>query len=73
MTVKDIRSFEERYKGSGEEEEDLKRAYLQHEGDMDHIMEEVCGDSVPQPQCVWTELLPVISVCGLSSPSHGVS
>ena len=37
----DIRSFEEKYKGSGEEREDLKKAYLRHEGDMDRIMEEV--------------------------------
>ena len=37
----DIRSFEEKYKGSGEEREDLKKAYLTHEGDMDRIMEEV--------------------------------
>ena len=43
MTVDDIKSFEEKYKGSEEEAEDLKRAYLQHKGDMDHIMNEVCG------------------------------
>ena len=41
MTVEDIRSFEEKYKGSEEEADDLKRAYLQHEGDMDQIMTEV--------------------------------
>ena len=42
----DIRSFEEKYKGSGEEREDLKKAYLRHEGDMDRIMEEVMVCSV---------------------------
>lgn len=31
--------FEKQYKGSDEEVEDLKRLYLQHEGDMDLIME----------------------------------
>lgn len=39
--MEDIRSFEQKYKGSEEEEEDLKAAYLRHEGDMDRIMEEV--------------------------------
>ena len=43
VTVEDIRSFEQKYKGSEEEEEDLKAAYLHHEGDMDRIMEEVSG------------------------------
>ena len=41
ITVEDIRSFEVKYKGSEEESEDLKRAYLRHEGDMDRIMEDV--------------------------------
>ena len=39
--MEDIKSFEEKYKGSEEEMEDLKRAYLHHEGDMDAIMGEV--------------------------------
>ena len=41
--MEDIRAFEKTYKGSDEELDDLKAAYLQHEGDMDHILEEVCG------------------------------
>ena len=41
VTVSDIESFEKQYKGSEEEEGDLRRAYLQHSGDMDKIMEEV--------------------------------
>ena len=41
MTLGDIKSFEEKYKGSEEETEDLKSAYLKYEGDMDHIMTEV--------------------------------
>ena len=41
VTVEDIKCFEQRYKGSEEESEDLKGAYLKHEGDMDHIMNEV--------------------------------
>lgn len=39
--MEDIKSFEEKYKGSEEEAEDLKSAYLKYEGDMDHIMTEV--------------------------------
>ena len=39
--MEDIKSFEDKYKGSEEEMEDLRRAYLQHEGDMDAIMGEV--------------------------------
>lgn len=41
VTVEDIKSFEQKYKGSEEEMEDLKKAYLRHKGDMDHIMTEV--------------------------------
>ena len=41
ITVEDINSFAQKYKNSDEEAEDLKKAYLQHEGDMDKIMEEV--------------------------------
>ena len=41
VTVENIKSFELTYKGSEEEAEDLKRAYMQHEGDMDRIMTEV--------------------------------
>lgn len=37
--MQDILDFEKQYKGSDEEVEDLKRLYLQHEGDMDLIME----------------------------------
>ena len=43
LTVEDIKAFEKTYKGSEEELADLKAAYLQHEGDFDHILEEVCG------------------------------
>ena len=56
MTVDDIKSFEARYKGSEEEAEDLKKAYLQHEGDMDHIMSEVlCSAAEDEPR--YAELL----------------
>lgn len=37
--MQDILDFEKQYKGSDEEVEDLKRLYLQLEGDMDLIME----------------------------------
>lgn len=39
ITLQDILDFEKQYKGSDEEVEDLKRVYLQHEGDIDLIME----------------------------------
>ena len=41
MTVDDIKSFEESYKGSEEEKETLKSAYVDSEGNMDVILEEV--------------------------------
>ena len=44
ITVEDIAEFENEYKGSEEERNDLKAAYLDYEGDMDVIMENVlCG------------------------------
>ncbi|NWS75476.1 DNJC9 protein, partial [Crotophaga sulcirostris] len=45
ITVKDIEDFEKTYKGSEEELEDIKAAYMDFEGDMDRIMESVlCVD-----------------------------
>ena len=41
MTIEDIKSFEESYKGSEEEKETLKSAYVDSEGNMDSILEEV--------------------------------
>ena len=41
MTLDDIKKFEEQYKGSEEEKATLKTVYLEKEGDMDAIMEEV--------------------------------
>ncbi|KAM9365390.1 dnaJ homolog subfamily C member 9 [Pholidichthys leucotaenia] len=38
VTLKDILEFEEKYKGSDEERQDLLSLYVQHEGDMDNIM-----------------------------------
>ncbi|XP_037542031.1 dnaJ homolog subfamily C member 9 [Nematolebias whitei] len=37
ITVQDILEFEQKYKGSEEEREDVIRLYVQHEGDMDAI------------------------------------
>ena len=37
--------FEKKYKGSAEEMDSLKSAYLEFEGDMDKIMDEVCSIS----------------------------
>ena len=41
ITVEDIAEFEKQYKGSEEEMSDLKAAYLDYEGDMDAILENV--------------------------------
>uniref|UniRef100_A0A8C1CP19 DnaJ homolog subfamily C member 9 n=2 Tax=Cyprinus carpio TaxID=7962 RepID=A0A8C1CP19_CYPCA len=51
ITLQDILDFEKQYKGSDEEVEDLKRLYLQHEGDMDLIMESaLCCTSEDEPR-----------------------
>ncbi|PSN33465.1 DnaJ subfamily C member 9 [Blattella germanica] len=41
ITVKDINDYEKKYKGSEEERNDLKRAYMDGKGDMDFILEAV--------------------------------
>jgi len=46
ISVKDIEEFEEKYKGSEEEREDLKKAYIDAKGDMDVILESVILASV---------------------------
>ncbi|XP_014216359.1 J domain-containing protein CG6693 [Copidosoma floridanum] len=46
VTVQDINNYEKSYKGSDTEIKDLKRAYLNGKGDMDHILE-----SVPFTNC----------------------
>ncbi|KAJ8264438.1 hypothetical protein GJAV_G00149150 [Gymnothorax javanicus] len=38
ITLSDILEFEKKYKGTDEESEDVRRLYLQYEGDMDMIM-----------------------------------
>ncbi|XP_056626610.1 dnaJ homolog subfamily C member 9 [Triplophysa dalaica] len=51
ITQQDILDFEKQYKGSDEEVEDLKRLYLQHEGDMDLIMESaLCCSHEDEPR-----------------------
>ena len=42
VTVDDITAFEKNYKGSEEEAETLRSAYVDCEGDMERILEEVC-------------------------------
>lgn len=39
--VQDIKEFSESHKGSKAEADELKTAYLEHEGDMDRIMQDV--------------------------------
>ena len=41
VTIGDIEKFEETYKGSEEERDTLKSVYLEKEGDMNAILEEV--------------------------------
>ncbi|XP_076301375.1 J domain-containing protein CG6693-like [Lasioglossum baleicum] len=41
ITVEDINNYEKNYKGSEIEIKDLKRAYMDSEGDMDYILETV--------------------------------
>jgi len=41
VTMKDIEEFEKKYKESDEEKEDIKKAYLEGEGDMGHILDTV--------------------------------
>lgn len=41
ISVEDIKEFEKTYKGSDEELNDLKSAYLDYEGDMEQILENV--------------------------------
>ena len=41
VTVADIRKFEESYKGSTEEKDTVKAVYLEKEGDMEAILEQV--------------------------------
>ncbi|XP_078660902.1 dnaJ homolog subfamily C member 9-like [Branchiostoma floridae x Branchiostoma belcheri] len=41
VTLQAVKDFEKNYKGSEEELADLKSAYLEHEGDMDDIMDAV--------------------------------
>ena len=41
ITIGDIKKFEETYKGSEEERDTVKTVYLEKEGDMEAIMEQV--------------------------------
>lgn len=41
VTLEDIKNFEKEYRNSGEEDEDLKKAYLESEGNMDQIIDTV--------------------------------
>ncbi len=52
ITVDDIRNFEGSYRGSEEERDALKSVYLDKEGDMDAILENVCLCSVFVCVCV---------------------
>jgi len=46
ISLKDIKDFEAKYKGSKEEKEDVKKAYLDGEGSMDAILDSVMLSTV---------------------------
>lgn len=51
IDVNDIKEFEDKYKGSDEELADLKTAYLEHEGNMEKILEDVmCSTTDDEPR-----------------------
>lgn len=51
MTRQDILEFEQKYKGSAEEREDLIGLYVQHEGDLDAIMASLlCSSQEDEPR-----------------------
>ncbi|XP_046398157.1 dnaJ homolog subfamily C member 9-like [Ischnura elegans] len=51
ITLQDIKNFETKYKGSKEELEDLRKAYLEGEGEMDYILETVlCATLDDEPR-----------------------
>ncbi|XP_070536850.1 dnaJ homolog subfamily C member 9-like [Ptychodera flava] len=66
VSVRDIKEFEEKYKGSDEELKDLKEVYLESKGDMDLIMDTVlCSTQEDEPRfrkilkhCIKTKQLP---------------
>ena len=57
ISEEDVRQFHEGYKGSEEEMEDLKAAYLAGEGDMDKIMDTVLCASVLDDEERFREIL----------------
>ncbi|XP_075389840.1 dnaJ homolog subfamily C member 9 isoform X2 [Tenrec ecaudatus] len=51
ISLEDIQAFEKTYKGSAEELDDIKQAYLDFKGDMDRIMESVlCVQYTEEPR-----------------------
>lgn len=53
ITVEDIKNFEDKYKGSEEELSDLKQAYVDGQGSMDYILENVlCATIDDEPRFV---------------------
>lgn len=46
ITVDDIKAYEKNYKGSEQELEDLKSAYMEYEGDMDQILDNVLCSTI---------------------------
>jgi len=51
VTLDDIKNFEEKYRNSAEEDQDLKKAYMETDGDMDMIIDTVlCATTDDEPR-----------------------
>ena len=46
VTIDDIKAYEKNYKGSEQELEDVKSAYLEYEGDMDQILDNILCSTI---------------------------
>ena len=46
VTIDDIKAYEKSYKGSEQELEDLKSAYVEYEGDMDQILDNILCSTI---------------------------
>ncbi len=56
ITVEDIKNFEAKYRHSDEESADVKKAYVEFEGDMDQILDSVLC-AVPDDEARFAELI----------------
>ena len=57
ITLADIAKFEEEYKGSEEEMADLRAAYLDGDGDMDYIMDNVLCATQDEDEARFSDII----------------